>query len=136
MASSDSSAIVCSPGAMNRCSCSNSWRVRARSEGPDAVRVKACLQIVANRRRRALAARRERRPVVDVDESWPMIAIDHEIAAEDLEIECGRNPRGDGASDGFVPRLRGDAVGFLTMEKVRSADGVELQLAPRRVRLR
>src|SRR4030095_3225982 len=129
MASSVSTAIVCSPGAMNRCSCSNSWRVRTRREGPDAVRVKSRLQIFANRCRRPLAAGREGRPVVDVDEGWDRVGSDDDVAAENLEVERGGDVCGQRARHGVVARIRGNAVGCPTMEKIGYADSTQHPLS-------
>src|SRR5258708_28025735 len=79
---------------MNRCSSSNSALVRGRKETGDPTSIEAPRKVVGNGRGRAVAARRERRPIVQINDGDAAGGTDNRIAAKNIEADDRRSASG------------------------------------------
>src|SRR6266567_2304877 len=98
---------------MNRCSSSNSALVRGREETGVPTSIEAPRKVVGNGRGRAVAARRERRPVVQIDDGEAAGGTDNRIAAENIEADDRRRMSGQAGQRRRlerVPRVGGARV--------------------------
>src|SRR5581483_4958006 len=109
---------------MNCCSSSKSALVRARDQAWVPGNMRTPRQVIGYRFGRRITARRERRPVVEIDQGQLAVRRDDDVAAVDFESGRLRRTRREanerGAIEGVVARVpriepvkeavRGDAV--------------------------
>src|ERR1035437_2458200 len=113
---------------MNACSSSKSAFVRARDQAWVPGSMHTPRKVIGYRIGGPLAARRERRPVIEIDERQLAVGRHDHVASVDVETRGGRGARGQTRQRGRLEHVAARVSGIEPVEELVASHAVKLDL--------